>query len=446
MSSTLSAIAERYRDQRLLIVGLGASGTSALRYLAAAGAHLVVCDSRLAPAGIDALRSAYPNVDFRLGSFDGPQPLEQFAEAIVSPGVSLDEPLVRALTAAGVPVIGDIELFARAANAPVIGITGSNGKSTVTTLVGHMASAGGLRVRVGGNLGTPALDLLTDDAELYVLELSSFQLETTYNLALVAAANLNLSQDHLDRHGTMDHYAAVKARIFAHCQHAVVNRNDPLVMRHAPRHAISFGVDSSGDYGINAEQQLVHGGVAVMPVSELKIQGLHNAVNALAALALADAAGIARSGSLQALVEFRGLPHRCALVAEIAGVSYLDDSKGTNVGATLAALQGLDGPIVWIGGGQGKGQDFAPLAPLLADKGRAAIVFGADADAIERALTGTLPVHRVGDLQAAVTLAHRLAMAGDRVLLSPACASLDQFRSYVERGQRFAQYVGGLTA
>ncbi|WP_428309875.1 UDP-N-acetylmuramoyl-L-alanine--D-glutamate ligase [Hydrocarboniphaga sp.] len=442
--STLTASAERYRDQRLLIVGLGASGVSTLRYLSRAGAQLVVTDSRLNPPGIDTLRSDFSAVEFHLGAFDAPRPLTQFREAIVSPGVSLEEPFVRELIAAGVAVIGDIELFARAANAPVIGITGSNGKSTVTTLVGQMANAAGLRVRVGGNLGTPALDLLADDAQLYVLELSSFQLETTHHLKLRAATNLNLSQDHLDRHGSMEHYAAVKARIFAHAEIAVVNCEDALVMRHAPAGALSFALDASADYALDAGQQLMHKGQALIAFSELKIQGLHNAANALAALALADAAGIPRDASLQALSEFRGLPHRCAYVAKIDGVTYLDDSKGTNVGATLAALQGLDGPIVWLGGGQGKGQDFAPLASLLADKGRAAILFGADAALIERAIYGALPVYREADLAASVRRAHQLAQRGDRVLLSPACASLDQFKNYVERGQRFAQAVGAL--
>jgi len=455
MSNSLATIAaERYRDQPLLVVGLGASGVSALRYLASAGARLVVTDSRVHPAGIDALRSEFGDVEFRLGGFDAPRPLSRFAEAIVSPGVSLDEPFVRELIEAGVAVIGDVELFARAANAPVIGITGSNGKSTVTTLVGHMANAAGMRVRVGGNLGTPALDLLADDAELYVLELSSFQLETTHTLQLRAATNLNLSQDHLDRHGSMEHYAAVKARIFNHCEIAVVNREDELVMRHAPNGAITFGLDELADYGLRAPSPasggrstalwLVHKGEPMLRLADLKIQGLHNAANALAALALADAAGISRAASLQALVEFRGLPHRCAYVAEVGGVTWLDDSKGTNVGATLAALHGLAGPIVWLGGGQGKGQDFAPLAKLLADKGRAAVLFGADAAAIERAIYGALPVYREADLAAAVKRAHRLAQPGDRVLLSPACASLDQFRNYVERGQRFVQAVGAL--
>lgn len=451
-------VTKPYAGRHLLVVGLGLSGVSALRYLARTGAQITVTDSRAEPAGIAALRAEFPQVVFRLGAFSASQPLSQFNEAVVSPGVSLDEPFVRELVAAGVPVIGDIELFAREADAPVIGITGSNGKSTVTTLVYKMAKAAGLRVAVGGNLGVPALDLLASDCELYVLELSSFQLETTHTLKLRAAANLNLSQDHLDRHGTMEHYAAVKARIFAHCDTAVVNRQDELVMRHAPdmrREAggagrlVSFGLDApeENDYGLrehDGELWLCAGASRLAPYSSLKIQGLHNAANALAALALADAAGIAREHSLRALTEFAGLPHRCAFVAETRGVVWLDDSKGTNVGATLAALQGLSGPIVWLGGGQGKGQDFSPLAEPLAQKGRAAVLFGQDAQAIEDAILGALPVYREADLQAAVLRAQSLAQAGDRVLLSPACASLDQFRNYVERGQRFAQAVKAL--
>lgn len=451
-------VTKSYAGRHLLVVGLGLSGVSVLRYLARTGAQITVTDSRAEPAGIAALRAEFPQAEFHLGAFGASQPLSQFNEAVVSPGVSLDEPFVRELIAAGVPVIGDVELFAREADAPVIGITGSNGKSTVTTLVYEMAKAAGLRAAVGGNLGVPALDLLASGCELYVLELSSFQLETTHTLKLRAAANLNLSQDHLDRHGTMEHYAAVKARIFAHCEVAVVNVEDALVMRHAPANAMSFGIEA-GRYHVGRVSTRLGDGATVdqdapyalfddddmlLPLSALKIQGLHNAANALAALALADAVGIAREHSLRALIEFAGLPHRCAFVAETRGVVWLDDSKGTNVGATLAALQGLSGPIVWLGGGQGKGQDFSPLAEPLAQKGRAAVLFGQDAQAIEDAILGALPVYREADLQASVLRAQSLAQAGDRVLLSPACASLDQFRNYVERGQRFAQAVKAL--
>ena len=446
----------RYRGQRLLIVGLGASGTSALRYLSRQGAALVVTDSRAAPDGIEALRSEFPLVEFRLGAFDAARPLARFAQAVVSPGVALDEPFVRELSAAGVPVIGDVELFARAvracASAPdaprVIGITGSNGKSTVTTLVGEMASAAGLKVKVGGNLGTPALDLLDPETQLYVLELSSFQLETTQSLACRAATFLNLSEDHLDRHGTLQAYAAVKGRIFERCELALVNRGDAATRVHSTRAArvLSFGLDapSGDDYGIveaDGERWLTHRGERLLAQSALRVQGLHNLANGLAALALADAADIPRQASLRALREFRGLPHRCEFVAAAHGITWLNDSKGTNVGSTLAALHGLDAPIVWLGGGQGKGQDFRPLAQPLAQKGRAALLFGQDAQAIEDAILGALPVYREIDMDAAMTRAKSLAQAGDRVLLSPACASLDQFRNYAERGERFCAWV-----
>ncbi|WP_028080044.1 UDP-N-acetylmuramoyl-L-alanine--D-glutamate ligase [Solimonas soli] len=439
----------RYDGQRVLVVGLGVSGVSALQYLAREGATLVVTDSRAAPKGIDELRARYPAAEFHLGAFGAPAPLAQYAMAVVSPGVALDEPFVQALVAAGVEIVGDIELFARAANAPVVGITGSNGKSTVTTLVGEMAKAAGLRVGVGGNLGTPALDLLRDDAELYVLELSSFQLETTHTLKCIAATILNLSQDHLDRHGTMEHYGRVKARIFSGARTAIVNRDDAAVMGLAPPGATSFGLDAprGADYGLlesAAGTTLARGAEAVLPLSALKIFGLHNAANALAALALADAAGIPRAASVAALRSFAGLPHRCEFVASVNGVDYFNDSKGTNVGSTLAALNGLPAPIVWLGGGQGKGQSFVELREALARKGRAAVLYGEDAALIERDVFGALPIWRESDLHGALRRAQTLAQTGDRVLLSPACASFDQFKSYVDRGEQFRAAVRGL--
>ncbi len=444
-----------YGGQRVLVVGLGVSGTSALRYLAACGADLVVTDSREAPAGIDELRSQFPSVEFHLGRFSAPQPLTQLTLAVLSPGVALDEPFVVSLQQAGIEIVGDVELFARAARAPVIGITGSNGKSTVTTLVGEMARAAGLRAAVGGNLGTPALDLLADDVELYVLELSSFQLETTQHLHCVAATVLNLSQDHLDRHHTMAHYAAVKARIFEHCDVAVINRDDPQVMAMLPAaaqpRAISFGIDTPAQplqYGVlhhdDGDALTDATRSFMLDSSELRIFGLHNLSNALAALALAQAAGIERAACLQALREFRGLPHRCEFVRELDGVRYFNDSKGTNVGSTLAALNGLPAPIVWLGGGQGKGQSFVPLRAALARKGRAAIVYGEDAARIEADVSGALPVYHEPDMAAALARARVLAQPRDQILLSPACASFDQFRSYVDRGDQFRAMVGAL--
>jgi UDP-N-acetylmuramoylalanine--D-glutamate ligase len=386
-----------WRGKHVLVVGLGRTGAACVRYFVAQGAAVTATDSRAEPPGVVELRGL--PVALRLGGFDATPPAGGYALAAVSPGISLDEAFVRGLRAAGVPTLGDIELFARAAEAPVVAITGSNGKSTVTTLVGEIARRAGLNVAVGGNLGTPALDLLSPEVQLYVMELSSFQLETVVSLRCRAAANLNVSPDHLDRHGSFEAYAEAKARIFVGCETAVVNRQDAETSRNvrAAQRVVSFGLDAPmpGHYGIvkyAGEDWLAAGAERLLPVSALRIFGLHNAANALAALALADAAGIPRAATLAVLREFRGLRHRCEWVAEVGGVAYFNDSKGTNVGATLAALAGLPEPIVWLGGGQGKGQDFAPLRGVLAQKGRAAILYGQDAGAIETALARELPV------------------------------------------------------
>lgn len=429
----------------MLVAGLGASGVSAVRYLLAQGAEVHVWDATRLPPLFNHISDKILNKYNFCGQNITELPFNTYEAGVVAPGLPLTHPLVLGLEKASVPVIGDIELFARAANdagVPVIGITGSNGKSTVTTLVGEMAKAAGLRVGVGGNLGTPALDLLQPDVQMVVVELSSFQLETTTSLRCKAATLLNLSQDHLDRHLTMAHYAAIKARIFNRCEHAVVNRDDAAVMQLAPSGAVSFGLDSprAGHYGLSVQQNqnwLAAGDACVLSQSALKIFGLHNAANALAALALADAAGIPRAASLKALQEFSGLPHRCEFVAEQSGVAYFNDSKGTNVGSTLAAINGLPAPILWLAGGQGKGQDFSELREPLARKGRAAILFGEDATKIEQDIAGALPVYREPDMFTALNRARSLAQRGDRVLLSPACASFDQFKSYVDRGEKF---------
>jgi UDP-N-acetylmuramoylalanine--D-glutamate ligase len=440
-----------YRGRDVLVIGLGKTGAACARYFVAQGARVTVTDSRSDPPGQVEIRGL--PVELSLGAFAAPRPLKSYAVAAVSPGVSLDDAFVRGLRAAGVPTFGDIELFAREAAAPVVAITGSNGKSTVTTLVGEMAQRAGLNVAVGGNLGTPALDLISPDVQLYVLELSSFQLETINSLRCKAAANLNVSPDHLDRHHGFEAYAEAKARVFIGCDTAVVNRQDAETRRNvrAARRVVSFGLDApmAGEYGLvhhDGRDWLTVGSERLLHTGELKIHGLHNAANALAALALADAAGIPRDAAIRVLREFGGLRHRCEFVAEVGGVSYFNDSKGTNVGATLAALAGLPEPIVWLGGGQGKGQDFSPLRSVLEKKGRAAIVFGQDAALLEKTLAGALAVHREPDLRASVKKAQAVARPGDRVLLSPACASLDQFKNYEERGERFCTYVRELAA
>jgi UDP-N-acetylmuramoylalanine--D-glutamate ligase len=442
---------------KTLIVGLGETGLSCARYLMRQGVPAAVTDSREQPPGLQRLRDELPDLALFLGGFQ-PQVFAAAERIIVSPGVALTEPLVAAALARGVPVLGDIELFARAVQAPVVAITGSNGKSTVTSLVAAMAARAGRRVAVGGNLGQPALDLLDEAAELYVLELSSFQLETTRSLRPLAAVVLNVSPDHMDRYPDLAAYAAAKAGIYAGARVAVVNRDDPLVaaMQPAAPRVIGFTLGSPGaaDYGLGERANqtwLWRGDQPLLAAAELLIPGRHNLANALAALALGEAAGLPSESCLQALRAFPGLPHRSQLLAEKAGVRWYNDSKGTNVGACIAALEGLHGAgqapsTLLIAGGDGKGADFAPLAPVAARCARAVILIGRDAPLIAAALDGKVPLFRAPDLGAAVQMAAEQARPGDRVLLSPACASFDMFRNYEERGERFAAAVEELPA
>lgn len=434
------------------MVGLGATGLSCARYLHACGASFSVIDTRRDPPGLAALNAEMPNVKVYTGVYPV-ELVESATELIVSPGVSLDDPLVRQALAAKVTVVGDIDLFMREATAPVIGITGSNAKSTVTELVGEMARTAGLNVGVGGNLGPPALDLLADERQLYVLELSSFQLERAGELGLAVATVLNVSADHLDRHGSMPAYHAAKHRIFRGCDKVVVNRDDPLTIPLVgPRvEVISWrlGEPELNGFGvrvIEGESWLCHGFEALMKVGELGLVGGHNLANALAALALGHAAGMEREPMLDALRAFQGLPHRCQPVADIGGVRYIDDSKGTNVGATQAALAGLGGErnVVLLAGGQGKGADFSPLCEPVSRHCKLLVLIGEDADQLESALAGCAPVVRAADMDEAVTLAASRARRGDTVLLSPACASFDMFSSYVARGEAFREAVQGM--
>jgi len=382
---------------------------------------------------------------------------------VASPGVSLEEPFFVEARRLGIEIVGDIELFARAADAPVVGITGTNGKSTVTTLVGRMAERAGLRVRVGGNLGEPALDLLGPRAatsasgaaptQLYVLELSSFQLDATTSLDLKAATVLNVSPDHLDRYPTVAAYADSKARIFARCETAVINLDDPLVvaMPRPGQKTVSFSLRASigADYAVatrDGEWWLTRRGEALLSISAMKIKGLHNAANALASLALGDALGLSMPAMLEELATFTGLPHRSQWVADVHGVTYINDSKGTNVGATIAAVSGMQGPLVMIAGGDGKNQDFAVLADAFRGKVRHTVLIGRDAAAIAVALKGVCTLETCSSLEDAVRAAAKAAQPGDTVLLSPACASLDMFRDYTHRGAVFTQAVKEIAA
>ena len=438
------------RRGKPLIVGLGKTGLSCARYFAARGIPAAVIDSRAQPPGLAALRAELPDTALFLGGFDG-RIFQAASELVVSPGVSLQEPAICAARARGIPVIGDIELFAREAAAPVAAITGSNGKSTVTTLLWEMAAAAGRKVRVGGNLGEPALALLDPAAELYVLELSSFQLETTHSLRAAAAVVLNLSPDHLDRHGSLEDYAAAKARIYTGAAHRIFNRDDPWVSAMAGQKLSSdlrftLGTPAdSGEFGLRQRDGvawLCQGEDFLLPATELRIPGRHNLANALAALAMGHVLGLDPTAMRQALYRFRGLPHRTQFVVEFQGVRWYNDSKGTNVGATLAALEGFaaePGRTVLIAGGEAKGQDFAPLAEVVARTARAVVLIGRDTPLIEQALAGCAPLLRARDMEEAVALAAEQAQPGDRVLLSPACASFDMFRNYEQRGEVFSE-------
>jgi UDP-N-acetylmuramoylalanine--D-glutamate ligase len=460
-----------------VIVGLGRTGLSCARYLRARNWRLAVTDTRHKPPEMAALAALDPMIPVRVGGLDA-RLLEDADCVVASPGVSLEEPFFVEARRRGIEIAGDIELFARAADAPVVGITGTNGKSTVTTLVGRMAARAGLGVRVGGNLGEPALDLLgegadagagagplisapgvarastaTSPTQLYVLELSSFQLDATTSLALKAATVLNVSPDHLDRYPSVQAYADSKARIFARCETAVINLDDPLVvaMPRPGQKTVSFSLRASigADYAVatrDGEWWLTRRDEALLPVSAMKIKGLHNAANALASLALGDALGLAMPAMLEELSTFTGLPHRSQWVADVDGVTYINDSKGTNVGATIAAVSGMQGPLVMIAGGDGKNQDFAVLADAFRGKVRHTVLIGRDAAAIAAALKGVCTLEMRTSLEDAVRSAAKAAQPGDTVLLSPACASLDMFRDYTHRGAVFTQAVKELAA
>ncbi len=453
--------------KQVLVLGLGDTGLSCARWLAARGARVRVADTRAAPPHAARLAEWLPEVPLYTGPFDDAG-LQSTEMLVVSPGVPLTEPAVARAIAAGFEVVGDVELFARAIRAlnakrehpmRVLAITGSNGKSTVTAMCGDMCRMAGLVTCVAGNIGLPVLDALSEiergsapAPQVWVLELSSFQLETTSSLNADAATVLNLSEDHMDRYPDMDAYAAAKARIFSGDGVQVLNRDDPrsLAMALPGRHVVSFGLDRSPkdeNFGL-CEDELCLGGDMLMPLSALPVAGLHNAANALAALGLTRALGLPMEALLRGLLHFKGLPHRVEQVAEIDGVTWYDDSKGTNVGATEAALYGMGRrKAVVILGGDGKGQDFSPLKAAVEANARAVVLIGRDAPLIAAAIAGSgVDIRQVASLAEAVEQADRLAQPGDAVLLSPACASFDMFRNYIHRAEVFVDAVNRLAA
>ena len=436
---------------RALVLGLGRSGLSAARYLHRKGLTLRVADTRAEPPGLAALRSELDGIEVRSGPFEDAL-LDGVSQVLISPGLSLREPVAVEAARRGLPVVGDVELFAREAGAPVAAVTGTNGKSTVTALLAELATAAGQPALAGGNLGEPALDLLERATPaLYVLELSSFQLETTHSLRAATAVVLNVTPDHMDRYDLLADYAAAKAHIFDGCETAVVNADDPLV-REMPRpgqRVLSFSLENAGaDYclGGGAKPWLGCRGEPLLPVAAMRLTGRHNLANALAALAMSEALALPRAPVLEALAAFGGLAHRAQWIADVAGVHFVNDSKGTNVGATVAAVSGTDGPVVLIAGGDGKGQEFGALRAALRGKVRHVVLIGRDAPRLAAAIEGACSTEVAADMASAVRAARAAAQPGDTVLLSPACASFDMFRDYAHRGDEFAASVRGLAA
>ncbi len=438
-----------------VVAGLGISGVSAVNFLHEQGYRVAVTDSRETPPGHDQIPA---EVKTSFGQLDQ-ELLLQAEEIILSPGLAPQLPEIQQAIAKGIPVVSDIQLLRRATDVPIVAITGSNAKSTVTTLIGQMAQDAGRKVAVGGNLGRPALDLLKDQPELIVLELSSFQLETTSNLNAAVAVVLNMSEDHLDRHGDMFGYHKAKHRIFQGVKKVVYNRDDsltrPLVPDQTPMQSFGLNAPDLNQYGILREDNgtlwLARGRERLIKSSELYIQGTHNVANTLACLALGEAIGLPRDSMLESLKQFKGLEHRCEYVKTVHGVRYYNDSKGTNVGATLAAIDGLGAAIepqqakvVVILGGQGKGQDFSLLKASVAKYVKAAILIGEDAPILQTALQGSTELIQAQSLKQAVELAQAKTTEHDVVLLSPACASFDMFTGYPDRGHQFVACVNTL--
>lgn len=452
-----------YRAQHFLVLGLGESGLAMARWLARCGAAVRVADSRATPPGGEALRAALPQVELVCGPFT-PALLDGIDTVALSPGLSVRTPLVVEAQTRQIPVVGEIDLFVRAldelgarSHCKLVAITGTNGKTTTTTLVGELVRAAGQDAGVAGNISPAALDELMRRLDagcmpaVWVLELSSFQLETTSALGADAAAVLNVTDDHLDRHGSLAQYAAEKARVFEGPGVQILNRQDSWSngMARAGRPVTRFGLDQpagEGDFGtrdIDGVRWMVRGDTPLLPCKALALAGEHNVANALAALALGAAIGLPLAPMLKGLQDFRGLPHRVERVAQRTdGVVFYDDSKGTNVGATLAALQGLGCPVVLIAGGDGKGQDFSPLREAFQRHARVVVLIGRDAEKIRAETAGCgVDYLMASSMEEAVRLANERAEAGDAILLSPACASMDMFRNYAHRAEVFRSAV-----
>jgi UDP-N-acetylmuramoylalanine--D-glutamate ligase len=436
-------------ERKVLVLGMGVTGVSVAAWCARNDVAAVFADSRERPPGAEQVRELMPAAELRCGDLPNTIP-DDVTEIIVSPGLPLDLPLLAAASAADLPVLSDIDLFINECTQPVIGITGSNGKSTVTTLVGRMLHACGVKAAVGGNLGDAALDLLASEADIFVLELSSFQLERSGDLPLHAATVLNLSADHLDHHGDMDAYGGAKARIYRDCSFAIVNRDEPEATLGAQSCAqqtgFTLGTPSPKDWGVIEQddgQWIARGSYAVMPVASLQIAGRHNLANALAAFALADTLELPLDGLVAGAQVFPGLPHRMQRIASDDGILWIDDSKATNEAAAMASIDSVEGRLVLIAGGDAKGAELRDFARCLEDRDVLVILLGKDRDLLLERLEGVCETLEAGGMEEAVLLAAQHAKVGDAVLLAPACSSLDMFANYAERGELFAVAVEG---
>ncbi len=462
------------RNRRILVLGMGLTGFSMIRYLLRRGAHVVAADTRERPPFLEKINTLYPQVEAHCGVFSDAI-FESVDGMAISPGVAKDQAAIQWAVTRGIPLFGDIELFAQAlpARQKVLAITGTNGKTTTTELTRTLCEAAGFSAIAAGNIGEPVLDVLecfeggATFPDVFVLELSSYQLETTYSLSPLAATVLNISENHLDRYPDLATYAGAKARIFDRTQIQVLNIDDPYVraMERADKDIRYFGVDETSTE--NARKKIGHAfwclrthqntqwlccnEQRLIEAGRLSLVGRHNGLNALAALALTSCvAGKEATGEnvLNALRRFRGLPHRMEEIDTASDVRYINDSKATTVTATCAALEGMMVPVILIAGGDGKGQNFSPIAEVAARHCRAVLLIGRDAFLLDQALRAhgdALPVEKCGTLEIAVQRAHDLAQPGDIVLLSPACASLDQFDNYMARGEAFAALVVRLT-
>ena len=452
MSSNNEHAVTKNVAQKALVLGMGVTGVSIANWLAGQGRSAIFADSRTQPPGKQQIHELIPDAEFVCGSFPVSVP-EGVSELLLSPGLSMDLPLLADARRRNIPVLSDIDLFIRACTGKVLGVTGSNGKSTVTSLVNCMLKAAGVQATAGGNLGRPALELLAEDADVFVLELSSFQLERSGELPLHAAVMLNVSPDHLDHHGDLESYKKAKQRIYARCGTAIVNRDEPELLKDLPESVtqtgFGLGIPAPMDWGVIANddgQWIARGSYAVMPVNALCIAGRHNLANVLAAFALADTLDAPLDGLITGAQLFAGLPHRMQLVASDNGIVWINDSKATNEAAALASMRSIDGPLILIAGGDAKGAELHEFARELIARDAMVILLGKDRDFIRNRLEGISRVVVVDSIERAVEVAAESATPGDTVLLAPACSSLDMYSNFAERGDLFAAAVRSVQA